>query len=28
VESQLGKGSAFYMEIPFRQHKGENRNNG
>jgi two-component system, OmpR family, phosphate regulon sensor histidine kinase PhoR len=27
VESQLGKGSTFYMEIPFRQHKGENRNN-
>jgi len=28
VESQLGKGSTFYMEIPFRQNKGENRNPG
>ena len=28
VESQLGKGSTFYMAIPFRQQKGENRNNG
>jgi len=28
VESQLGKGSTFYMAIPFRQHKGENKNNG
>ena len=28
VESQLGKGSAFHLAIPFRQHKGENRNNG
>ena len=28
VESQLGKGSTFYMAIPFRQHKGENRNTG
>jgi two-component system phosphate regulon sensor histidine kinase PhoR len=28
VESQLGKGSTFYMAIPFRQHKGENRDSG
>jgi PAS domain S-box-containing protein len=28
VESQLGKGSTFYMAIPFRQQKGENRNTG
>ena len=28
VESQLGKGSAFHMAIPFRQHKGENRGMG
>lgn len=28
VESQLGKGSAFHLAIPFRQYKGENRNNG
>jgi PAS domain S-box-containing protein len=28
VESQLGKGSSFYMAIPFRQHKGENKNIG
>jgi PAS domain S-box-containing protein len=28
VESQLGKGSAFHLAIPFRQHKGENRING
>ena len=28
VESQLGKGSAFHLAIPFRQHKGENRGNG
>jgi len=28
VESQLGKGSAFHLAIPFRQHKGENRNDG
>jgi signal transduction histidine kinase len=28
VESQLGKGSAFHLAIPFRQHKGGNRNEG
>ncbi len=28
VESQLGKGSAFHLAIPFRQHKGENRTAG
>jgi PAS domain S-box-containing protein len=28
VESQLGKGSAFHLAIPFRQHKGGNRNDG
>ena len=28
VESQLGKGSAFHLAIPFRQHKGEARNAG
>jgi two-component system phosphate regulon sensor histidine kinase PhoR len=28
VESQLGKGSTFYMAIPFRQHKGESKENG
>jgi PAS domain S-box-containing protein len=28
VESQLGKGSVFYMAIPFRQHKGDSRNSG
>jgi PAS domain S-box-containing protein len=28
VESQLGKGSAFHLAIPFRQHKGEARNVG
>ena len=28
VESQLGKGSAFHLAIPFRQHKGENRTSG
>jgi signal transduction histidine kinase len=28
VESQLGKGSAFYMAIPFRQNKGGNRSDG
>ncbi len=28
VESQLGKGSAFHLAIPFRQHKGEARNFG
>jgi two-component system phosphate regulon sensor histidine kinase PhoR len=28
VESQLGKGSAFHLAIPFRQNKGGNRNEG
>jgi PAS domain S-box-containing protein len=28
VESQLGKGSAFHLAIPFRQHKGETKNSG
>ncbi len=28
VESQLGKGSAFHLAIPFRQNKGGNRENG
>jgi PAS domain S-box-containing protein len=28
VESQLGKGSAFHLAIPFKQHKGEARNVG
>ena len=28
VESQLGKGSTFYMAIPFRQYKGEIKNMG
>jgi len=28
VESQLGKGSAFHLAIPFKQHRGESRNIG
>jgi two-component system, OmpR family, phosphate regulon sensor histidine kinase PhoR len=28
VESQLGKGSAFHISIPFKQHRGEARNAG
>jgi len=28
VESQLGKGSAFHLAIPFKQQKGESRNVG